>query len=221
VLLGPGAAPNATADFDGDGLTDASDGCPTEAAPAAQGGCLVRPARLSDGDGDGIPDGADACPATPRGAVDVNADGCPDPAAVVPDGGGGGSGGGGSSSPAALPRVEATLGFSFKNTSKGQRLASLVVKNIPSGATVRVTCTDKHCPSGLSKKKAYTKPNAPATLSLARFIKKPFKSATTLTVTVSKPGMITAVKVFKIHPPKAPVLLSQCQAPGATKPSAC
>ena len=69
------------ADFDGDGIVDASDACPEI---AAAGGCPARSPRLADADADGVPDFADVCPSVSRGAVDVDADGCPDPPFVAP-----------------------------------------------------------------------------------------------------------------------------------------
>jgi hypothetical protein len=85
----PGAS--SPTDFDGDGITDAGDGCVeihrnsdlngdgTGDADGNGDGCPDRAAALPDGDGDGVPnDGRDACPATPAGSTDANSDGCPD-----------------------------------------------------------------------------------------------------------------------------------------------
>jgi hypothetical protein len=73
------ATNDAGLDFDGDGVKDVGDACPSIAAPGDADGCPDRPAKLADSDGDQIPDGSDACPGTPRGDVDANEDGCPDP----------------------------------------------------------------------------------------------------------------------------------------------
>jgi hypothetical protein len=56
-------------DFDGDGVPDQSDQCPTQAGPAPSG-C---PATPLDGDGDGKPDASDVCP----NVAGAPANGCP------------------------------------------------------------------------------------------------------------------------------------------------
>jgi hypothetical protein len=76
--------PNGVADYDSDGITDASDTCPEVARGATDpdgDGCPNRPAALVDSDGDGVPDNADTCPSTAAGANDQDGDGCPDPVA--------------------------------------------------------------------------------------------------------------------------------------------
>lgn len=69
--------PTQVPDFDGDGVIDASDSCPTR--PGGTGvACASRPAALRDLDRDGIPDGFDACRDVRAGDRDANQDGCPD-----------------------------------------------------------------------------------------------------------------------------------------------
>jgi Thrombospondin type 3 repeat len=75
-VLGTPAGPS---DFDGDGRVDSADACPTIPGNTADG-CPARAQRLTDADRDGVPDSVDRCPTTPAGAVDLNYDGCPDPA---------------------------------------------------------------------------------------------------------------------------------------------
>jgi len=96
-----GQGNDATTDFDGDGVTDASDACPAVAAGGADAnvdGCPDRASKLGDGDHDGVPDSADACPGTVTGTTDADGDGCPDPAAPAGDSGGSSAGSDGSSS---------------------------------------------------------------------------------------------------------------------------
>jgi hypothetical protein len=76
------------------------------------------------------------------------------------------------------------------------------------------------CPKGL-KGKGFTKRNAFGTVDLKSFIKKPLKKNTALTVLVSKPGAINAVKILKIRAGKAPAITTQCVPPGAKKPVSC
>ena len=76
-----------------------------------------------------------------------------------------------------------TLAFNFANSTKKQtKLTSLVVKNVPAGATVSASCP-KSC-----AKKTFKKTGASGNVSLAALIKKPLKVGTKITVTVSKPG---------------------------------
>jgi hypothetical protein len=64
------------ADVDGDGVLDEMDECPTEAGPAASGGCALE----GDEDGDGLVGEMDACPEEAGTAEDS---GCP--AGMAPD----------------------------------------------------------------------------------------------------------------------------------------
>jgi hypothetical protein len=43
----------------------------------------------------------------------------------------------------------------------------------------------------------------------------------TLTVTVSKPGAISAIKILKVRKAKAPLVTSECQLPSAKAPTRC
>lgn len=71
------AAPARPVDSDGDGVADAEDRCPAQAAPTADG-CptpLAPAAPPRDTDGDGIDDSKDECPGT-LGGLQVDASGC-------------------------------------------------------------------------------------------------------------------------------------------------
>ena len=94
------------------------------------------------------------------------------------------------------------------------------MKNVPLGATVTVTCKGKGCPSGL-KGKGFVKKNAFGTVSLSKFIKKALKAKDVITVVVSKPNAISAVKVMTIRASKKPLITTKCQPPGAKSPVAC
>jgi hypothetical protein len=225
-------------DFDGDGVTDPNDDCPTVSAPLSINGCPARPAALVDTDGDGIPDfdsaGAvvDKCPTVkPAPGTDLDGDGCtdvaptptptPTPVATpvptpVPTP---------VSTPVPLPnpgpeQILITLTWSARSTAKTTKFSDLRVRNIPLGATVHVTCKGKSCPKGL-KGKGFTKKNAFGALSLKKFIKKPFKVGVRITVVVSKPNAINAVKILTIRKAKSPSIKTQCIRPGTTKPVAC
>jgi hypothetical protein len=121
----------------------------------------------------------------------------------------------GSSNPAGLnaagksaPQIRVNLTFTFSNSTKKQtKLTSLVLKDVPAGATVSA--------------KGFKKTKAAGTVSLKKLLAKPFKAGTRITITISKPGMGTAIKTLKILPRKTPVVSTKCQAPGATRAVAC
>jgi hypothetical protein len=149
---------------------------------------------------------------TPDNGVDENCDGAdavtPPPPVIVQSG------------PSAPEQVIVTVAFFASASKKSSKFTTLQVKNVPLGSTVTVTCKGKGCPSGL-KGKGFTKKNAFGTVSLAKFIKKPLKVNDTITILVSKPNAINAVKIVKVRASKKPLITTRCQPPGAKKPVAC
>jgi hypothetical protein len=117
-------------------------------------------------------------------------------------------------------QILVTLAFFSTAGKKTTKFTSLSVKNVPLGATVTVTCKGKGCPSGL-KGKGFTKKNAFGTVSLSKFIKKPLKAKDVITVVVSKPNAISAIKLLTIRASKKPLIATKCQPPGAKSPVAC
>ncbi|HWK27770.1 MAG TPA: hypothetical protein VNS09_14480, partial [Solirubrobacter sp.] len=241
-LLQAGGVGSAAGDFDADGVTDPLDDCPTVAAVATTNGCPVRPAKLIDTDHDGIPDtdgrgtAIDKCPTVaPAPGTDADGDGCPDPvvtppptatatATPVPQPGSNtpppSTGSGGGPAPAAVEQVVVTVSYFAKAGAKSSKFTSLKVRNVPLGATVTVTCKGSGCPRGL-KRKGYTKKNAFGSVNLKTFIKKPLKVGVTITVVVSKPNAISAVKILKVRKSKAPTITTRCIRPGSKKQVAC
>ena len=144
-------------------------------------------------------------------AVDENCDGVvgttPPPPVVV--------------SPNTKPeQILVTMAFFSTAGKKTTKFTTLQVKNVPLGATVSVTCKGSGCPSGL-KGKGFTKKNAFGTVTLAKFIKKPLKAKDVITVIVSKPNAINAVKILTVRASKKPLITTKCQPPGAKSPVAC
>ncbi|WP_157591843.1 hypothetical protein [Solirubrobacter soli] len=115
--------------------------------------------------------------------------------------------------PQKLERVVVTLGF-FLDKS---RFTTFAVKEVPAGSTVTASC-----PKGCARK-TYTKRNARGTVSLKPLVgKKRMRAGTTITVTVSRPGAIAAVKIFKMRSGKRqPQVTTRCLPPGARKPVGC
>jgi hypothetical protein len=113
--------------------------------------------------------------------------------------------------------VVVTLTFSYHNANpRTTRVSALVVNSVPAGSTVTA-----RCPKGCAKK-SFVKKNAKGNVSLKTLAgKKPLKAKTKITVTVSKPGAVSAVKVLVIQKSKAPTVTSLCQPQGAKKPGPC
>ncbi|MDA0172040.1 hypothetical protein OJ998_23260 [Solirubrobacter taibaiensis] len=117
-------------------------------------------------------------------------------------------------------RIIFTLALVAAPNRRATKFTALQVKNVPAASTVRVTCAGKGCPSGLTGK-GFTKANSPSTVSLAKFIKKPLRAGTRITVTVSKPNAIAAVKVLTVRASKKPLIATKCVPPGTAKSVAC
>ncbi|MDA0165352.1 putative metal-binding motif-containing protein [Solirubrobacter ginsenosidimutans] len=117
-------------------------------------------------------------------------------------------------------QILVTMAFFATAGKKTTKFTTLQVKNVPLGATVTATCKGKGCPSGL-KGKGFTKKNAFGTVTLAKFIKKPLKAKDVITVIVSKPNAINAVKILTVRAGKKPLITTKCQPPGAKSPVAC
>src|SRR3954452_3532755 len=78
------SAPAWPPDYDGDGVPDSADGCPTAGGPYVNSyGCPPPVMTPPDFDGDGVPDSADGCPTA--GGPFVNSQGCPPPVMTPPD----------------------------------------------------------------------------------------------------------------------------------------
>jgi Bacterial Ig domain/Bacterial Ig-like domain len=112
--------------------------------------------------------------------------------------------------------IVVALTFVFHDANKKTtRITKLVVSSVPAGSTVTA-----RCPSGCAKKSLVLK-NAKGTVSLKALAKKPLKAKTKITVTVSKPGAVSAVKVMQIQKGRAQTVQSFCQPPGAKSPGRC
>ena len=117
----------------------------------------------------------------------------------------------------APPVLTVTLAFSYHGAGRRTtKLTNLVVKSVPVGATVTAVCS-----KGCAKKRLVLR-NASGSVSLNQLTRaKPLAAATKITVTVARPGAVSALKVLTIRKGKAPTVASFCLPPGATKPGAC
>jgi hypothetical protein len=141
-------------------------------------------------------------------------DGELDPAPPTPD-----AAAAGFAAPAAAeapPKIAVALGFRYASLSRATKLSRFVVRGVPAGATVTVSCV-----KGCTKKALKRFVRRAGRISLKALARRPLKVNTTITVIVSKPGHTSAVKVLEIRARKAPRVITQCQPEGASEPVAC
>jgi hypothetical protein len=116
---------------------------------------------------------------------------------------------------AVLRRISVLVSYSYKAFTRTTRFTRLQIRNVPAGSTVKVTCR-KGC-----ARKTYTKRNARGTVSLKPVVAKPVKVKSAITVVVSRPGEIAAVKTITIRARKEPKVVTRCLPPGASRPQSC
>jgi hypothetical protein len=161
---------------------------------------------------------------TPEAADDTtltttDVDGDLDPApAPAPDDPAAAASASASASAAAVapPKIAVALGFRYASLSRATKLSNFVVRGVPAGATVTVSCV-----KGCTKRALERFVRRGGRISLKALARRPLKVNTTITVIVSKPGHTSAVKVLEIRARKAPLVTTQCQPEGASEPSAC
>jgi hypothetical protein len=116
-------------------------------------------------------------------------------------------------------RITARLSFDFKAFRRFTVLTRLQVKGVPAGSLVRATCAfkKKKCPA--KARKAFRKRGARGTVSLKkRFVGVRLRAGTKITVRVTKPGMIGAVKILTVRKAKAPAVVERCLPLGSKRP---
>ena len=111
----------------------------------------------------------------------------------------------------APPKIGVALGFRYASLSRATKLSNFVVRGVPAGATVTVSCL-----KGCGKKSLKRFVKRAGRISLKALALRPLKVDTTITVIVSKPGHTSAVKVLEIRARKAPLVTTQCQPEGAS-----
>ena len=118
------------------------------------------------------------------------------------------------------PRIVVSVSFRFAASNTQTRFTSLSVKGIPRGSTLTVSCKPKSKRSKCPAKK-FTKKNARGTVKLKTFIGKKLKKGTVITIQVTKPGMIGAVKLLTIRKRNGPSTATRCLPPAAKRPTKC
>jgi hypothetical protein len=122
---------------------------------------------------------------------------------------------------AKTEQVVITLSFSFSARGNNTTLTALQARNVPAGATVIAKCKGKSCPKSKKKVVSFTKRNAFDRVTLKPWVKKRLRTGTTLTVTVTKPGMNGQVKKLVIQKGKAPRVTTSCIADKTNKAIPC
>src|SRR3954447_22556632 len=92
-----------------------------------------------------------------------------------------------------------SLSSGFDRYPKYTVYKRLILKRVPAGSTVTVTCKGKQCPKAFKKR-------AHGTVKLSKFTKKKLRAGARLTIRVTKPGMIGKQFVILIRKNKAPKL---------------
>ena len=102
--------------------------------------------------------------------------------------------------PTAQPAIHATLVYAYRSPT---RLTRLMLKHVPRGSTVRLTCHGT-CPKALRRR--YTKRHVSGSLSLTRLVKRTLKPGVRLSIVVSKAGWRNMTKTVRIRRGKPPLV---------------
>lgn len=110
-----------------------------------------------------------------------------------------------------LPTVNASVSFAFARARTGLRFTSLLVKDVPRGATVTARLRHGH---------QFVKRNAHGTVRLRPFLHRTLKRGTHLTVSITQRGAIGRVKTLVVGRTRVSVATA-CLPPGAKQPRRC
>jgi hypothetical protein len=116
----------------------------------------------------------------------------------------------------SIEQIEVALRFKFTSGQRATKLARFRLSHVPAGATVSV-----ECPAGCAKQRYRKTSKRGGRLMLTPLVRRKLPTGTRITVTVSRPGMSSAVKVLTIRARKAPLVTTLCQPPGSPEPTAC
>ena len=116
-------------------------------------------------------------------------------------------------------KIDAGIDFTWKAYPRWTRNVTLLVSDVPDGATVELRCSGKHknCPS-----KRRTVPVRNGKANVHRVLgSRHVRVGATLEVRVTHAGMIGKVMRFKVRPSKIPARQKLCLPPGAATPARC
>ena len=211
------------ADFDGDGVADAADACPTVPAATADG-CVPRPSRVSE-----APPAPAAAPApTPAPAParrrsrpgPVAGSGCVPTATREIPGNAADEDCDGRAAP--LRRIRATVLTSVRAAARVSTFSRLTILSVPSGARVQLRCSGPTGACGFSRRTLRIRGGAADGMTAAR----PGRGLTvgrgaTLEIRVTARGSIGMVVQLRIRGGRLPVRTQLCLPPGSSRPRAC
>lgn len=116
-------------------------------------------------------------------------------------------------------RVRVGVSFSYLAYSDKTVLSKLRLKIKPRGARIRAVCTAHGRKCGGKANKAFLKKRSPRSVSLAkRFVGVDLPIGAKITIVVTKPRAVGAVKILTMRPRLAPKVTTRCLPPGAKKP---
>jgi hypothetical protein len=104
------------------------------------------------------------------------------------------------SPPIVKPFVNSSVMSGFRLVGRFTVFRQLVLKRVPAGATITVTCKGSRCPARSLRR------HGRGTVRLAKFARRKLRPGTRLTIQVTKPGFIGKRFVFTIRRGKAPTL---------------
>lgn len=108
----------------------------------------------------------------------------------------------------AGPKLSAILSFDYTGvTSKSTKLTRLVLREVPAGSTVTITCKGKGCAKALTGK-GVVKRNVTGTLNLKAYIKRKLNVGAVIKVVVSRAGNTSVTKTLTIRKRAKPVIKS-------------
>lgn len=137
--------------------------------------------------------------------------GGPGAAPATPAGGGG----------ATTPAVAVGVVRGFKAFRAYTRFSVLRLSRVPSGSNVIATCKYRRKPCPGNARKAFIKRNASGVIALTNFTRVKLKVGSVMTIKVTKPGAIGAVKIITIRRSSAPLTTTRCIRPGSSRVVRC
>jgi hypothetical protein len=122
--------------------------------------------------------------------------------------------------PPPPPVIRVTVSFSTLSSARFTVFRELVVRNVPRGSRVTVTCKTKRGRK-CRRVKTFTKRNARGSVRIRSMLRKRIPVGSVIEVRVTKPGFTGAVKRVLIRRKKVPTTTERCLPQGATRPVRC